>query len=156
MDMTATARAQTGIAAPASFNDYFERWMDHGAWFRNVQSWWPHVGDDNVLWLRYEDMRQDLAGSIDRILAFLGWSIEPQQRARAQEYASFAWMKAHAEKFTREADSSDTLFRPGGFIRKGAVGDYASLLTPAHEARILEKARVTLEPECMEFLGLRG
>ncbi len=63
-------------------------------------------------------------------------------------------MKAHADRFTRFPEDEAPSFRPGGFIRKGEVGDYRNLLTPEQEARILEKARAMLPPDCLAFLGL--
>ncbi len=154
MDMTPEARRRAGIPRPASFDEFFERWLDFGAWFRNVQSWWPHFRDPNVLWLRYEDLKRDFPAALDRIAAFLGWSLTPVQREKVLEYCSFSWMRAHAERFTRFSADEAPLFRPGGFIRKGQSGGYRELLSPAHEARILAKAREMLEPACLSFLEL--
>ena len=155
MDMTDEAREHVGLVKPASFDEYFERWMAFGAWFRNVQSWWPHHLDSNVLWLRYEDLKQDLESGIDRILAFLDWQITAAQRIRVLEYCSFEWMKANTERFTRQSADRDPSFKPGGFIRKGRTGDYKTLLTAAHERAIMEKAEDMLESECIAFLRLR-
>ncbi|MFQ5488103.1 MAG: sulfotransferase domain-containing protein [Gammaproteobacteria bacterium] len=154
MGMTPRALARSGISRPASFDDYFERWLEGGVWFRNVQSWWPHVHDANVLWLRYEDLKADLPTALTRIGAFLGWPLSQARRERVLEYCSFAWMKAHAERFTRFPDEEGLLFQRGAFIRRGAVGDYGELLSAQQEARILEKARAKLAPDCLEFLGL--
>ncbi len=154
MDMTDEARALAGLSAPASFADYFRHWMSFGAWFRNIQSWWPHYHDSNVLWLRYQDMKQDLGGAVDQILFFLDHQLLKEQRERVLEYSSFPWMKHHAERFTRFSDRDGNNFKPGGFIRKGQVGDYRSLLSPEHEEQIMEKAEAMLEPQCLAFLGL--
>ncbi len=152
--MTPQARRRSGIPEPRSFDEYFERWLAFGAWFRNVQSWWPHIEDDNVLWLRYENMKRDLAGTLERISSFLGWPLPAARREKILEYCSFEWMKAHADRFTRFPEDEAPSFRPGGFIRKGEVGDHRNLLTPEQEARILEKARAMLPPDCLAFLGL--
>ena len=37
----------------------------------SVVSWFPHRGDDNVLWLHYEDLKEDLTGCIHLIAKFL-------------------------------------------------------------------------------------
>jgi len=153
MDMTDTARAQGHFAGLNSFDDVFEKWMDFGAWFRNVQSWWPHVHDDNLLWLRYEDMKRDINPCLDRILQFLDWHIGAGQRAAVNEYVSFDWMKAHSTKFTLN-HQGEPLFKPGGFIRKGQVGDHKTSLSARQEQQILDKARITLPADCLEFIGL--
>ncbi len=154
MDMTDEARERVGAPAPQSFDEYFEKWMSFGAWYRNVQSWWPYHSDPNVLWLRYEDMKNDLPHVIERILRFLGWSLTVEQRIRVLEYCSFPWMKANAHKFTRLSDMQRPIFKPGGFIRKGQIGDYKTLLSISQEKAIFDRARETLEPSCLEFLGI--
>ena len=37
----------------------------------SVVSWFPHRGDDNVLWLHYEDLKEDLTGCIHLMAKFL-------------------------------------------------------------------------------------
>lgn len=155
MDMTEDGRALAGIAAPASFDEYFTEWMAFGSWYRNVQSWWPHRGDANVLWLRYEDLQQDLAAALDRILAFLDIELTQTQRERVLEHSTFSWMKQNSERFTRISDWGMNLFKPGGFIRKGRVGGYKELLTWDQEQQILKRAQAMLEPACLDFLGLK-
>lgn len=154
MDMTDAARQQVGTDRHKNFDEVFEAWLEFAGWYRNIQSWWPHFNDPNVLWLRYEDMKMDLPGSMDRILEFLGWDISAEQRERAIEYSSFDWMRAHADKFTRQLDMDEPTFRPGGLIRKGRVGDHKAMLSPGQERRILDKAHDMLEPDCLEFLGI--
>ncbi|HHH36238.1 MAG TPA: sulfotransferase domain-containing protein [Gammaproteobacteria bacterium] len=154
MDMTDEAVEAKGVRRPASFDDYFERWLAFGSWFRNVQSWWPHFHDPNVLWLRYEDLRRDLAAGLQALEAFLGWPLSPARRERVLEYCSFRWMKDNAWRFTRFPEEPKPLFRPGGFIRRGQVGGYRELLSPRQEARILDRARAMLPEDCLAFLGL--
>lgn len=156
MDMTEDARKRVGFDQYHTLDDVFEAWLQYAAWYRNIQSWWPHFHDDNVLWLRYEDMKRSAENSIDQIITFLGWDITPDQRSKVLEYSSFEWMKTHSEKFTRQGGSAKPSFKPGGFIRKGRVGDHKTKLSTEQERRILEKARQWLEPECLEFLGLSG
>jgi hypothetical protein len=153
MDMTDAARAHGHFEDLKSFDDVFERWMSFGAWFRNVQSWWPHVHDDNVLWLRYEDMKQAIDPCVDRILQFLDWHITPAQRNAVNEYISFDWMKAHSDKFIMD-HRGEPLFRPGGFIRKGQIGDHKQQLSKVQEQQILDRARKMLADDCLDFLGL--
>ncbi len=154
MDMTDEARKRAGVNAPSSFDDFFERWLNFASWYRNVQSWWPHINDENVLWLRYEDMKLDLSARFDDILMFLGWTLSPEQRKRALNYCSFQWMKSNSEKFSRFSDWKEPAFKPDGFIRKGEVGDHNTLLSMKQKQRILDKANEMLDVECLNFLGL--
>ncbi|MCI0506981.1 MAG: sulfotransferase domain-containing protein [Gammaproteobacteria bacterium] len=154
MSMTDAALKHVNLQRPRSFDDYFTDWISFGAWYRNVQSWWPHINDDNVLWLRYEDMVNDLDGAIERILGFLGWQLASASRCKVLEYCSFTWMKQRAEKFVTRFESGESMFKPGGFIRKGQTGDHKVLLSPAQEQQILQRARELLPGDCLRFVGI--
>ncbi len=153
MDMTDEVRARGHFSQIETFDDVFHLWMEFGAWYRNVASWWPHFNDDNLLWLRYEDMKHDIDTCVDRIIAFLHWEVSPTQRLAVNEYISFHWMKANADKFVRNS-MGEPVFKPGGFIRKGNVGDYKQKLSGTQEQQILEKAKEILNAECLRYLGL--
>ncbi len=156
MNMTDEARARVALPTPASFEQHVEQWLDFAAWYRNVKSWWPYFDHEKVLWLRYQDMKADLPATLDRITDFLQWPITVQQKQRVLEYSSFAWMKAHDEKFSNQGGAGKAIFKPGKFVRQGAVGGYRELMTPQQEARILHKAQEMLAPVCLEFLGLNS
>jgi len=154
MNMTEDACRMLNIKQPESFNKYFDNWMEFGAWFRNVNSWWPYKNNHNVLWLRYEDMKADLENAIDQILKFLNWKIDNKQKIQVLEYCSFQWMKKKSDKFSHRNEDGNLLFKTGSFIRKGSVGDYKSLLSKSQEQQILDRAYKELESECIKFLKL--
>lgn len=154
MNMTDAAREKFGIQAPASFDAFLDEWLAFGSWYRNVRSWWPHRHDANVLWLRYEDIRHDLNAGLERILSFLGWHIDEQQRARILQLCSFEWMKQHAERFSNHGGDNTPTFKPGAFIRKGQVGEGKIHLSAAQEQRILDQARASLSPDCLAFFDI--
>jgi hypothetical protein len=99
-------------------------------------------------------MKESLEDAVDSIIAFLDWRITPQQRSKVLEHSSFDWMKTHSDKFTRQVKSEKPSFKPGGFIRKGEVGDHKTKLSAEQEQRILEKAEQILETDCLRYLGL--
>lgn len=154
LNMTEETRRRVNMLAPESFEQHVEQWLSYAAWYRNVQSWWPYHDHSKVLWLRYQDMKADLALSVDRIIDFLQWDLTSEQKQRVLKYSSFDWMKAHDEKFSSQGDAKKPLFKPGKFVRQGKVGGYRELMTPAQEALILDKACEVLAPECLDFLGL--
>ena len=154
MNMTDEARARKKIPCPASFNEHVELWLEFAAWYRNVKSWWPYYNHPKVLWLRYQDMKQDIEASIDQIIAFLDWPVSREEKQKVIEYSSFDWMKKHDEKFSSQGPSKMQVFKAGKFIRQGKVGKYRDLMTEEQEQRILSKTKDLLEPECLNFLGL--
>jgi hypothetical protein len=154
--MTDSARERVGLEAPKSFAAHVENWLNYAAWYRNVKSWWPYRHHEKVLLLRFQDLKRDLAASIDQIATFLNWEITPKCKAAVLEYSSFEWMKAHDDKFSTQIPSREPLFKHGHFIRQGKVGDYKKLITPELEQKILDRAREELEPGCLRFLEIEN
>jgi hypothetical protein len=142
---------------PLRFDDMqacVDRFLEFGAWYRNVTGWWRERERPNVMLFRYSDLKADLGAVVDRLAPFLGWRLTPEGRARVLEFSSFAWMKANSDKFTRSTAGGASAFKPGQFIRKGEVGGADRELTPAQSAAILDRARADLEPACLAYLGL--
>ncbi len=155
MNMTDAARSNKQTPRPASLDEHVDMWLEFAAWYRNVKSWWPYFDHPRVLWLRYQDMKQDIETHIDKIIAFLRLNISAEHKEKVLEHSSFEWMKAHDEKFSRQGGNKKMqTFKPGEFIRQGEVGRYHELMSVEQERRILDKAKAMLEPECLKFLQL--
>lgn len=154
MNLTDEARANKKIPCPKNFDEHVDMWLEFAAWYRNVQSWWPYYDQPKVLWLRYQDLKSDLAAGLDQITNFLQWTVTAQQKEDVLKYSSFAWMKAHDEKFSSQGANDIPVFKPGKFIRQGKVGKYKDLMSPQQEQRIINKAQEMLTAECLNFLEL--
>ena len=50
--------------------------MSGGIW-DHYAGWWARRGDENVLWVCYEDLKQDAPREIARIAKFMGVSSDP-------------------------------------------------------------------------------
>ena len=121
------------------WNDYFEKFLkgdlDFGNYFDHVLSWWAHKDDDNVLFLKYEDMKKDLPSAVAAIAKFIGQDISKElveeiaqkttfENMKKDNSANYEWMKHR-----RRPNASD-------FMRKGAVGDWKNYFTPEQIARL--------------------
>ena len=56
-----------------------------------------------MLFLTYESMRADLPAAVDKIAAFMGVALTPDERAAVIERSTFAYMKKIGHKFERRA-----------------------------------------------------
>jgi hypothetical protein len=136
------------------FDVYFERWMDFGYAFKVISSMWPHKNEPHVMWLRYEDMKADLRGEARRIAAFLGWPANEADLDRVLPLVSLGRMQ-EIEDRDRAQDRPERAIRwraGSRFFREGAVGKNRAQLSAEQEARVVERARRELEPECYEFV----
>lgn len=90
--------------------------------FGFLASWWPLRAHSNVLLLHFANLKRDHEGSIRTIAEFLGFSPADEQWPTILECTSFAWMKAHADKFEARKAAAIPLLQSGAMVRKGEVG----------------------------------
>jgi hypothetical protein len=119
-----------------------------GTWASHIRSWWPHRDDPNVLFLQYDEMLADLAGTVRRVAAFCGLPVTEAEMPRILERCGIAYMKAHGDKFDprlHRTSASDWFFdgaAPGVGRRDLSSRQQALVTSPvAALARELKAAR---------------
>ena len=121
------------------WDDYFERFLkgdvDFGDYFDHVLSWWAHKDDDNVLFLKYEDMKKDLPSVVATIAKFIGQDISKELVEEIAQRTTFENMK---KDNLVNYEWIKMVRRPseGDFIRKGVIGDWKNYFTPEQIARL--------------------
>jgi hypothetical protein len=105
-----------------------------GPWQRHVGSWLdsPIAGTQNLLLVRYEDLRQDPVPWFARMAEFLGVSLDEKKIELAVANNSIEKMR---EKENREPVRVSIR---GRFVRDGAVRGWVSKLSPA-QVRLIEE-----------------
>ena len=118
------------------WNEFFELFMkgdvDFGDYFDHVLSWWAHKDDDNVLFLKYEDMKRDLPTAVAQIAKFINQDISKELVEEIAHKTTFANMKNDSSVIV------NTVRKPTGtdFLRKGEVGDWKNYFTPEQATRL--------------------
>ena len=97
--------------------------VQRGSWFDHVLSWWNNRHLDNILFLKYEDLRQDLTGEIEKIMFFLGYPIDDNIVEKIIEKTTFHNMQK--ERFSNMHEIEEL----NGFFRKGKVGSWKDQFT---------------------------
>ncbi|XP_060094124.1 sulfotransferase 2B1-like [Heteronotia binoei] len=105
--------------------------VPYGSWFDHVKSWIPMKDRDNAFFITYEELQQDLRGSVERICHFLGKELSSQQIDSVVENASFQKMKDN--KMSNFTLAGDLIMdhKKGKLMRKGISGDWKNHLTVA-------------------------
>ena len=80
-------------------NAIFAGVSQSGGIWGHYLGWWAHRNDPNVLWLCYEDLKDDLPGNVKKVASFMGVEADDDLLAIANQRSSFAWMSAHGTKF---------------------------------------------------------
>ena len=73
--------------------------MENASYFVHLISWWEHRNDSNVLFLFFEDMKDDLESVVRKTAAFIGIQDEGKIE-KAVEMSSFEFMKGNEKKFS--------------------------------------------------------
>jgi len=120
-----------------------------GSWFYHVSGYWKHRNDMNLLFLRYEELVEDLEGTIRKIIDFCELTIPEERMPEIVRRCSFAFMKEHEEKFDYATELLvEQGMTPSTFIRKGKVGDWHSYFS--------EEELTEFDRKCQRSLGRLG
>ncbi|XP_022104123.1 sulfotransferase 1C2-like [Acanthaster planci] len=133
-----------------SFGELLERANSgnimYGVWWCHYLYFWKRRHEPNILLLRYEDLKKDLRGNVERISLFLGKNLPAKKLDEITEHCKFANMKANPMA------NHDVLYPEStksgrSFMRKGKVGGWKEHFTVAQneamDALIKEKLHGT-------------
>lgn len=110
--------------------------FQYGSWPEHVASFWPWRTRSNVLFLRFEEMKADLAGMIQRIAALMNVELSADELTQVVEKSSFTYMKAIDHKFVPPMPPAvHRMVRPV-MIRTGERGVSGKLLTREQQIAI--------------------
>lgn len=104
--------------------------LAYGDYFDHVLSWWAHRDEDNVMILKYEDMKRDLHHSIQQISKFMGVDLPSGVIDKIAKMSTFSNMRK--DPGANYTWTSEHRRAPGAapFMRKGQVGNWKEHFTP--------------------------
>ncbi|XP_038066263.1 sulfotransferase 1A1-like [Patiria miniata] len=121
-----------------AFSEFFDEMTSgkapYGPWWDHYLYFWKMRHHPNVLLLRFEDLKRDLRGNIEKISKFLGKDLPAEALDAITDHCTFANMKKNPMA------NPDSLWEPPkpaadaapiSFMRKGKVGDWKSHFTVA-------------------------
>ena len=111
-------------------------------------SWWPHRNDENVLMLKYEDMKRDLPQAITRIASFMGIDLPGDVVTKIADLVDFEKMKSDG---TANKSWVKKFHGKPAFLRKGVVGDWKNFLSAEQSAELDRKCAEKLKDTGIEF-----
>lgn len=115
------------------FEMFFEGKVVDGSWFDHVIGWWGHRDDPNILFLKYEDMKKNLFGAVEKVAKFLGKELSTEVIERIANQTTFRSMSE--KNVTYIPASATTQGTNMKFLRKGEVGDWRNYFTDEQNRR---------------------
>ncbi|XP_070558506.1 sulfotransferase 1C4-like [Ptychodera flava] len=128
------------------FSNFLKGNVVHGCWFENVAYWWQHRNDDNVLFLFFEDMKNDLKGSVRKISNFLDKPLDENTLDEITRRSTFDVMKEN-----KNVNFRVSFREKAELLRMGKVGTWRSRLTPEESQAIDETFNARLAEIGLEF-----
>ncbi|KAH0626623.1 hypothetical protein JD844_001707 [Phrynosoma platyrhinos] len=120
---------------PKSFNHFLERFLSgdvpFGSWFDHITGWMKLKGKSNIFFISYEQLQQDLCGSVKRLSHFLGKDLDEAAIASVVENTSFEAMRKNNMCNSTELPKEFMDQEKGTFLRKGICGDWKTHFTVA-------------------------
>ncbi|XP_069044505.1 cytosolic sulfotransferase 1-like isoform X4 [Lepisosteus oculatus] len=139
---------------PGDWNSYLERFcqgkMVFGSWYDHVTGWWERrQTHPQLLYLFYEDMKEDLPRELDRLCDFLGVALGEAERDRVLRATGFEAMKNNRLTNYSTFDMMKHDISP--FMRKGMVGDWKNHFTVAQSEAFDEDYRRKMKDSTLSF-----
>ncbi|XP_072042827.1 sulfotransferase 1C1-like [Amphiura filiformis] len=141
-----------------TWNDFFDDFCAgktvYGPWWNHYLYYWKLRHEPNVLFLKFENMKKDLKGTVERIGHFLEYTFSDDVLDRIVSHCTFENMKANPmtnpdtlrfmKTNVESIDNNNIIPKDSHpFMRKGKVGDWKSHFTvsqnEAMDALIREK-----------------
>ena len=132
--------------------EFFVTGSRSGSYWSHLLSWCRRRSADSILMLAFEEMKTDLAGTVERVADFLRMD-DAAARRIAVSRSSLDTMRRHASKFDdhllRARRDAACGLPPGGNsdkVARGAVGGYRDRLSAATVALLDEQWQTEISP----------
>lgn len=131
--------------------------LPFGSWIHHLRCWLTQIDDlviNNVLLVRYEDLKKDLSSSISLIAKFLNHEVSDSRLEELTALLSFESMKASKHLYEPVSVQWKEGFE---FLRKGTVGDSDDYFSADEESLIrsmLDREFPDGVPDWFSSLGL--
>ncbi|XP_061288520.1 sulfotransferase 1C4 isoform X2 [Bos javanicus] len=132
-------RMNRNLPAPGTWEEYFESFLAGkvcwGSWYDHVKGWWQAKDQYRILYLFYEDMKENPKHEIQKLAEFIGKSLDDKVLDKIVDHTSFSVMKQNpmANYTSIPNEYMNQLISP--FMRKGVIGDWKNHFTVAQNER---------------------
>uniref|UniRef100_A0AC34QED8 Sulfotransferase domain-containing protein n=1 Tax=Panagrolaimus sp. JU765 TaxID=591449 RepID=A0AC34QED8_9BILA len=133
------------------FDLFVESKLAFGDYFEHLLSWLPHINDSNVLFLKYEDMLEDLETAVKKIGNFLGGRSAEIVNDPEKLKVVVAESRVDAMKKNQNRWFPGSVLRQPIFIRKGVKRDWKNYFSKEQSDVMDARAKSMLKGTIAEY-----
>ncbi|NXG46845.1 ST1B1 Sulfotransferase, partial [Psilopogon haemacephalus] len=124
---------------PGTWAQYLEKFMAgrvaYGSWYNHVKDYWERRKDHPILYLFYEDLKEDPRQEIAKVAKFLGQQLPEAVLDAITQHTSFEAMRDNPTTNYTMVPSHLMDHGVSPFMRKGTTGDWKNHFTVAQNER---------------------
>ena len=119
------------------FDDFLHMFMDgnveSGSYWEWYSNWWAANAHnpDTILWVKFEDLKADLRGQVERISDFLGCELSQSELDLVSQASTFEAMKAQQKTIDAKKEAEGKRIKKN-HIRRGKVGTWREVFAESH------------------------
>ncbi|CAO2639474.1 Sulfotransferase 1 family member D1 [Lemmus lemmus] len=110
---------------PGTWEEFLDKFMagqvPYGSWFNHVKSWWEKKKEHPLLFLYYEDLKQNPKEEIKKVASFLDKTLDEETLDKIIHHTSFEMMKDNPMVNYTHLPSSMMDHSKSPFMRKGKI-----------------------------------
>lgn len=148
---------------PEDFHQFYKDWISKG-WFdwegdgypfwsytHHAATWWPYRHLPNVMFMHYNELKEDLPGMMRKIAKFLDIPILEDRWDETVHHCTFEYMKGHADDATPQLSQ---FFKDGAHtvIHKGTNNRWKGVMTEEEIQQYRDRMKAVLPIECVEWI----
>ncbi|GMJ01700.1 sulfotransferase 2A, ARABIDOPSIS THALIANA SULFOTRANSFERASE 2A [Hibiscus trionum] len=146
---------QESLSLGQAFDKFCRGILTHGPFFDHVLEYWnaSQENPDKVLFLKYEDLKEDINSQLKHLAMFLGvpFTEDEEKRGVVEEIATICSFDKLKEVEVNKKGLHISGIPHKDFFRKGKVGDWSNYLTPSMVERLEKLIHEKLDSSGLTF-----